>query len=227
MAKANPRGTRMRRAVLDQLGTDLLEYVESGGNHVVGSDLEHSNIRPTLARMGCRTSWIAQHDAARVKRTIASGSGGPEDRHDRNAQGRGQVERAGIAADEERGPLSQGDQFTQRAGDGMSRSAAVPLHFPGELFFARSVVDQRLDARSFIKMAGDLAVSFGGPLFRSPTSAGIQDRKIRKAAMGQGNPRVLIGNFVGGEFSRRKRKVLACECRCQREVLLDDVRPAG
>src|SRR5581483_10126679 len=44
-AKANPSGTRMRRATADHLATIVLQQLQCGVNHFVRRNLEHAFIR--------------------------------------------------------------------------------------------------------------------------------------------------------------------------------------
>src|SRR6478609_1004506 len=98
MAKANPSGTRTRRAIADQLTMTLPQQLPRRGNHLPGADFKQAAVGPEYVLVAGVAGRTAQHDGAGAERAVARGIGRPEDSDYRNFEGRCQVHGAGIAA---------------------------------------------------------------------------------------------------------------------------------
>ena len=79
-AAAKPSGTRMRRAILLQLGSGVLQQTARCGDHFIGCDFEQANIRFAGVRERSLAGRVPQHNIFRSVWTVAGGIGWSEDR---------------------------------------------------------------------------------------------------------------------------------------------------
>ena len=71
MAKTKPSGTRMRRAIADQLATTHLEQLPGGGYDLCDADFKQTLIGLGNVPVTGGAGGIPQHHAGRAKRAIA------------------------------------------------------------------------------------------------------------------------------------------------------------
>src|SRR5437879_1939608 len=98
----------------------------------------------------------------------------------RYSQGSGQMQRAGVAPDEQPGAPGEGDKLAYGAAQLKGMSAAGLNHGCSQRFFTLSCVYQGLQSMHS-QGAGHFAKAFGWPLLRSPACAGIDDDKAGNA----------------------------------------------
>src|SRR4029077_8314944 len=97
-AKANPSGTRKRRAIAAQLATATPDQLPGRGNDLIGSNFQQAFIRSRPAGVGGKARRTAQHNAGSTEWAVACRVGGAVDSYYWNADSGGQVQRASITA---------------------------------------------------------------------------------------------------------------------------------
>src|SRR5215831_11242743 len=123
-ANANPRGTRARVAIRDQLSTGASQEMAGRADHFLGTDLQQSRVRLAMMRKRGLTFGMPQSDRVAPEGTGADGIGWPVQADCWNALRAGQVQRAGVAADEYPRAAGECNQLTDAALDyeGMPRT---------------------------------------------------------------------------------------------------------
>ena len=116
----------------------------------------------------------AQDDAGRAERAVARGIRWTEDSDDRNVQGGGEMHGAGVSANEKSGAAGERDELGDGTGDCLRGLVAGRFDSTGQVFFAGTEVDERLESEVG-EFAGDFAVALGRPLLGAPSGAGIED----------------------------------------------------
>src|SRR6185369_1896301 len=115
---------------------------------------------------------IAEDDVPGSKRSVAGGIGGTKDGDHRNIEKCREMQRSRVAADEQRGVLSNGHQLWNGKTRGHCMTAASLLDMSREIFFARTVIYQTANTFSSKRSSG-LGITIYWPLFRSPTRTGV------------------------------------------------------
>src|SRR6266576_887557 len=78
-AVTKPSGTRIRRAILFQLGSRVLQQTSCGSDHLIGCDVEQTRIRFAGVRERTPASPIPQHDTSCAVWAVARWVGRSED----------------------------------------------------------------------------------------------------------------------------------------------------
>ena len=157
---------------------------------------------------------------------VAAGVGGAVDADDGLAERAGEVERAGIAGDEEPDAAGKGDELGKGADDGAGAISGSGNDCGGEGLFAGTGVDENGDA-GVGEGRGDRSVALGGPAFCAPAGAGVDEgERFAGANLRQlGAP--FFGGWVDGQQGRGGGEEVAGDGAGELHVLLDDVGAGG
>src|SRR5215467_3136427 len=143
-ANANPRGTRPRVAMRDQLATDAPQEVSRRADHFVSADFQQSRVRVAMVRESCLALRMPQGNRVATERASADRVGGSIQADCGNVLRAGQMQWTGVAADENSRAPGQSDQLTHAALDHESIAVARIHHRLCQTFLAGSGVDQCL-----------------------------------------------------------------------------------
>ncbi len=150
----------------------------SGLEDVLGGDVEQAGVRGGVAAVVETAGGVAEDlDVGTGKAgAVAGGVGGAEEGKDRSLLGGGEVDGAGVAAENESGVAGEGDELGDGAGDEFG------ARFGGDMFWDRAGFRGGVDEDSAAGgeeafCEGDVAV--GGPLLGAPTGGGAEEDVIR------------------------------------------------
>src|ERR1035438_10384805 len=168
----------------------------------------------------------AQHNTARPVRPVASRVRGPKNRYHRNSQRRREMQRPSIAANKNPRPPRQRNQFRNRKTHRPSRSRTGRLRHARQLFFARTIIENRIDT-PIRQLLRNFTVALRRPPLRSPARARIQNRKIADAMFRKPLSNTLFRLRIARKVARNTRwqyfPVIFKQRLRNRKILLDDM----
>jgi hypothetical protein len=166
------------------LGTALggdVDFLLGGGEHLFDGKREHGGgvrvqadvvAAKIIGRLGRN---VLDHGAAR-KRAVAFRVGGAEKADNARAKRSGQMQRAGVAGDNETRLIQKrGQRGNRERNDGRIRWARSEHDFASEIFFARPDIDHRAQPVAPKKRSAERAESVRRPALRFPAAAGTDD----------------------------------------------------
>ena len=145
---------------------------EHGGGVRVQADVIAAKI---IGRLGRN---VLDHSAAR-QGAVALGVGGAVKPDDSRAERCGQMQRAGVAGDNQtRLSQKRGEPGNGELDDGRIRRTCGGHDFAAEIFFAGSDIDDRAETVALKKQAAERAKAVRRPTLRFPAAAGTDDDVI-------------------------------------------------
>src|ERR1700683_2429341 len=158
-------------------GEDLLDGErEHGGGVRVQADVIAAKI---IGRLGRN---VLDHSAAR-QGAVALRVGGAIEADDARAKRCGQMQRAGVAGDNQtRLSQKRGERGNGELDDGRIRRTCGGHDFAAETFFAGSDIDDRAETVALKKQLAERAKAVGRPTFRFPAASGTDDDVIAENA---------------------------------------------
>jgi hypothetical protein len=120
-----------------------LQQLPSCRDDFANRDFEQTLFRFRVPSVIGYTARASQHNRSRPEWAVARRVCRTKNCHHRNFQSGRQVDRPGIAADQEASPARERDQLRNRAGNFSCRPFAGGFHGRCQLFFSRAVVYER------------------------------------------------------------------------------------